>query len=1367
MIAPSRYQEVIFDLEEQIKYDIAIFKLHFSCDDEINILPTSMSESLPLASKIEEVIVGEIDYFEGNKDSKDFRYMQEILIRIRICQKMVLLFNKLNTNQILTLEDEDETTNLLKTTTIIRKSKFFESFSPRFLSGLEQVSKCMDTPKSSNLMLTTSLFAQKVKHEFAKHGIDNIEQAREVIANIDTDFRIKAELSDIVSEYETIRSNVFSSSYDGYQQDEEDLDLDDLIQDLSDVSLLNPQMLREISNSNSELLFSDDEDVSAFNGECCTLNGKIYFKGVVNRSIKRDYESKKDFIAVPGLKFDIEIKCSQRDCSHRALLRDEVIVELFHEDLWNQNGKAKNDDPLLDPVVVPLLAPIQRTQSETTSASIQFALWGDTDKVLENFQNKYPYIPPQYPDEINETNRKIHTLSRKPTGRIVKIIERRNKPKFAGKLEIDSRASHSSKYLLLSPFDNRYPKISISASQMPFGFEDINALDFDKLAVIVEFDSWPITSKYPYGVNVTLLPGELGSLESEIKSELITKGLDFGDEYPDSGFTSTWTVPSFERTSRKDLTHVRCFTVDPYTSKDMDDAISITDLGDGTYEVGVYIADVTYFVSEGSDLDKEAFRRSTSVYFANNIVAMLPPILSENLCSLNPNTERLAFAYFSRLDKYGNLVSGNSLLPLDDQSRTRAHVLKDSNEWFGHVIIKSCAKLDYGTAQLAADKLEEIFQAAEDDNTIRSLESDPSIFESLFTEATWECSRRPLPGSPHTCYQLAVDIRTLLHITLERRKNRFRCGAVEIHDFSIHFRLDSTTGNPTEATGAQKFSTNKMIEELMLLANFLTAQVLVKHIGVGAFLRKEPSPDKNSVAYLYADIKKLFSEFDISFNSSNSRRFQDSLQAMYSHSGVTEIAKEAVSALIRTTMSAAKYVPASSDFEEWNHYLLSVPYYTHFTSPIRRYADIVVHRLLDLILANPSDAELPILSDDNLSKLAVVADQCTRYHGKAKLWRVDTIYFSFFLSINHPQGLEVEATVIECWKNKITLLDNKFKRMKTYNFPQNNDDLGIVAVYQALDSDRFVLIFDKIKGDANKGLRILSIKRWKSILAVLSAKTTAPTDFNFRFLRPEPFHTLVNTDDEDVEIFNNINRLHDALIFFLNEHPNRFISAEFTNRSYYNRKFFESLSEHKDLLRLLYALTLAGLIRIFDEDFYFRYGTWNNNQMLYIMTKSYAIKLAEELHVFISVLPKRSLSSLEMKKFYGAQPLAKIIFTSVFVNPKNFLRQFSDLFQITDKNMNDNLDATKHCQTYSISCVGVTAAEIALAHSFKEYILTQSNNSLLSSKMTPFYAIRPEAKAIFKDRFGSLRKFLSYFPEYFVVGPEINEKVGFPIHCTN
>ena len=219
----------------------------------------------------------------------------------------------------------------------------------------------------------------------------------------------------------------------------------------------------------------------------------------------------------------------------------------------------------------------------------------------------------------------------------------------------------------------------------------------------------------------------------------------------------------------------------------------------------MHIADVSYFLAEGNTLDDEAKQRATSVYLVQKVLPMLPPVLCELLCSLNPNVDRLAFSCIWKMRGNGELV--------------------DEAPWFGRTVIRSCAKLDYATAQRMIDGIIP--------STPSANPCHPDAFLDTLSEEIWEHSRHPIGQSAWEC---ARDVCLMHSIALKRRQTRLANGALVIQNEKLTFKLDEN-GNPSSVSNYAIHDSNRLIEEYMLLANYLVAQELISRVGDAAFLR--------------------------------------------------------------------------------------------------------------------------------------------------------------------------------------------------------------------------------------------------------------------------------------------------------------------------------------------------------------------------------------------------------------------------------------------------------------------------------------------------------------------------------------------------
>jgi DIS3-like exonuclease 2 len=312
----------------------------------------------------------------------------------------------------------------------------------------------------------------------------------------------------------------------------------------------------------------------------------------------------------------------------------------------------------------------------------------------------------------------------------------------------------------------------------------------------------------------------------------------------------------------------------------------------------VHIADVSYFLREGTLLDIEARRRATSIYLVQKVIPMLPSILCEQLCSLNPNVDRLAFSCIYVMKPDGNLT--------------------EEPPFFGRTVIRSCAKLDYATAQRM---IEGIIPSSPD------LGPDPDSFLSRMSEDIWEKNRRPVG---HAAWECSNDVCLMNSIAQMRRVVRMSNGALVIRRPKMSFRLDDD-GNPSAAADYPIRESNNLVEEYMLLANFLVAQEMLSRNGKSAFLRQHSPPDGEKLDQVKASINKL----GIVLDTSSSRGLHQSI-LQFSREGDSTI-NSAISQMLMSTLNPALYIVAGDEPpQKWAHYALGIPYYTHFTSPIRR-----------------------------------------------------------------------------------------------------------------------------------------------------------------------------------------------------------------------------------------------------------------------------------------------------------------------------------------------------------------------------------------------------------------------------------------------
>ena len=488
------------------------------------------------------------------------------------------------------------------------------------------------------------------------------------------------------------------------------------------------------------------------------------------------------------------------------------------------------------------------------------------------------------------------------------------------------------------------------------------------------------------------------------------------------------------------------------------DALHIMKLDDGTFEIGVHIADVSYFLRPNTALDTEASRRATSVYLVQKVIPMLPSILCEDLCSLNPDVDRLAFSCIWRMNEDGTLC---------------AH----PPPWFGRTIIRSCAKLDYPTAQRMIDGIIPNILSANDD------------FLNHLPEEVWEQRRRPVGQSAAGCVS---DVVMMAAIAKRRRALRLANGALVLNRSKLSFRLDRD-GNPVEVSSYQSRQSNSLVEEYMLLANYLVAQKLLNSLGEGAFLRSHPPPEISNMGRIVAFGELVGTTID----TTSALSLQRGLSALSQRGDVVLL--KVMTALLTQPMKAAQYfaVTEGSDPQSWEHYALAISCYTHFTSPIRRYADVMVHRLLDRVLQGEGEGSIRRIDTEELQRLKRTAEQCNTMKEASKMAqdRSDRVFLAVYLSSRTEPTIE-DAIVIDIGAKSFTVL------LLNYGFDVRlfvNNMPNVEATYEEKKNTLLLMNGAKtapgkvaVEGTLQFGyIEIVMLKRLK---IMLTAKKTAPID---------------------------------------------------------------------------------------------------------------------------------------------------------------------------------------------------------------------------------------------------------------------------------
>lgn len=575
-------------------------------------------------------------------------------------------------------------------------------------------------------------------------------------------------------------------------------------------------------------------------------------------------------------------------------------------------------------------------------------------------------------DTVRVAVTKEKTERTRKEGKVLEIVSRSPRP-FVGILHVVGNQAWVLMQSRTMPYD-----IGIS-------IEDAakkGAVSGMKVAAVV--DGWPKGAPNPLG-HITDVLGEPGENDTEMHAILAEYALPyrFEPEVENAADSISDRITASDLKDRRDFRDVLTFTIDPADAKDFDDALSFRELDNGNYEVGVHIADVTYYVKPGSVVDEEARSRNTSVYLVDRTVPMLPEKLSNKLCSLRPGEPKLTFSAVFELTPLGRVAS----------------------QWFGRTVIMSDYRFAYETAQQIIDagqkamKME--LRGGTDGRTGTaggSGDKDGSAMGEGVTEGM------VIPDT------LKSAILVLNNLSRKLRKKRFASGAISFDRPEMKVEVDEK-GRPVRVYQKISKEANWLIEEFMLLANRSVAEFVAKQKKTFVY-RVHDEPDREKID----NLRSFVHNFGYTLGPANSGK-----EISRELNGLFEAAKDkpefnAIELLSLRTMAKARY-----DTENIGHYGLAFKYYTHFTSPIRRYPDMMVHRLLAEYLAGAGSQKKDYydVQCKYSSEREVIAAEAERSSVKYKLveFMQDKVGYEFE---GHISGLtewgmyvEIEPTKIE------------------------------------------------------------------------------------------------------------------------------------------------------------------------------------------------------------------------------------------------------------------------------------------------------------------------------------------------------------------
>ena len=545
---------------------------------------------------------------------------------------------------------------------------------------------------------------------------------------------------------------------------------------------------------------------------------------------------------------------------------------------------------------------------------------------------------------------------------LVYQIRKKNNGKREGEVvEVLERSSHDYIGILERKKDFGFVNTRTSRMFTDFFIEQEELKDFehgDK--VVVHFKDWPKRASSPFGKIVKSL-GKPGELNTEMHAIMFEYG--FPNAFPldvdQFAQRLDLRIDPDEISKRRDFRNNTTFTIDPITAKDFDDALSFTTLSNGKTEIGIHIADVSHYVQPNSILDEEAYDRATSVYLVDRVVPMLPEILSNGACSLRPQEEKYTFsAVFTVNEK-----------------------MEIEKEWFGKSVILSDHRFSYEEVQYILDSGDKTVSAEVSLN-----EKEYSVTEDIFTALC----------------QLDQFAKIL-------RKKRMSNGALSFDRVEVKFNLDQEN-NPESIFFKSSKDAHKLVEEFMLLANRRVAEFIGKQKLKKPFVyRVHDLPDEDKLGNLKTIANNLGYQLNLETKQVNA-----SLNNLLKETqGQKE--QELIDTLTIRCMSKAVYT-----IDNIGHYGLAFDYYTHFTSPIRRYPDVLVHRLLEYYIEGQESINAVALEEacthsSNREQLATKAERDSIKYMQVKFMenKIDQ-YFEGVISGVTDRGIYVEIIENKC-----------------------------------------------------------------------------------------------------------------------------------------------------------------------------------------------------------------------------------------------------------------------------------------------------------------------------------------------------------------
>ncbi|PVV03217.1 hypothetical protein BB560_002317 [Smittium megazygosporum] len=661
------------------------------------------------------------------------------------------------------------------------------------------------------------------------------------------------------------------------------------------------------------------------------------------------------YVSIPNLKVDSDIYICGTLARNRASNGDLVALKILSEEQKEKLHRSVHKN--------------KRASNSRTRKPVS-NIEESTDQSLAQYSN---------------SNSGSDTPKALPYGKVVAILSKTPKNRMViGKI---TKVSSDSNYFLLDCSSNSIDNFIIPSKELQAFMEKETILTSNIMSVhfVVSFKYWDQCHKYP--------TGQIVSVKDDSNFvDLYTQKILFNQSITHSEFSQNllnslpgknWKIPHSEFKSRVDLTNQIVFTIDPPTSRDMDDAISVWKIDHSSMCVGVHIADVSYFVKHNSPLDKEARDRANTVYLVDRAIQMLPERLSSDLCSLVPGEDRLAVSVIWKFTKDFKILE----------------------KWIGRTVVHSTCKLSYADAQRVIEG--------------GSLGHDTTGSHKI---KFYTPSKKDTPGK--IAKQVENGIRVLADFTKFLRNKRFDSGSLSLTKEKLVFQLDNDKVPEFISLYKQQMA-NQMIEELMLLANIEVASYLFIKVPNFALLRRHPAPLSDRLKRICEKLKVMGYTIDCT----SSFTLQKSLSSVKN-----KTLRLLLEMSLIPSMKQAKYFCSGDfldEFDKISHFALSVPIYTHFTSPIRRYPDVIVHRLL----LSAIDQENGIYNDSlyrelyDKEEITSIALNSNIRKEKARIAgeKSALMFLNMYLEKNHTleDPLRAEAHIVSLGSKKISIIVNE------------------------------------------------------------------------------------------------------------------------------------------------------------------------------------------------------------------------------------------------------------------------------------------------------------------------------------------------------